>query len=67
MELVRDDEELEELQFVMNGIPRQRFVRYDYFNSFNEENFRKRFRLTKDTTLFILDFIEQDIEHPYDL
>lgn len=66
MELVRDDEEDDELDFVINGIPRRQYERWDYFYSFDTEDFRKRFRIHKETALFILNLIEADIEHPFD-
>lgn len=67
MELLRDDEEDQELEFVINGIPRRIFQRMDYFNSFDEDTFYKRFRMSKNTSLFVLNLIEGEIEHPYDL
>lgn len=67
MENLRDDEEDRELEFVLNGIPRRFYERFNYFDSFDESTFYKRYRISKNTSLYVLNLIEADIEYPYDL
>jgi hypothetical protein len=45
-EIVEDDD-LEVLDFIENGLPRQIYVRQHYFEDLDEGTFRRRFRLTK--------------------
>ena len=46
---IADDDDLEVLDLVEYGVPRQIYLRQNYFDELNAVTFRKRFRLT---TLF---------------
>lgn len=48
-------------------IPRQVYLRPDYFHSFSDEQFFSRFRLTKATTLWLLQQIENQLEFVNDM
>lgn len=65
--ILNEDDDLDELNLIIFGIPRRVQNRADYFNTFDELTFFRRFRVTKPTALFILRLIEADIEYPYDL
>lgn len=65
--LIGEDDELDEIILIVYGIPRRIYNRREYFYSFDELTFFRRFRVTKNTVLFILNEIEGEIEHPYDL
>lgn len=60
-----DDEEVEEVLDLR--IPRKVYVREDYFNSFEDNDFFKRFRLTKETVLQLLIQIEANLEYYHNL
>lgn len=61
------EDELNEINLIVYGLPRRIYDRKEYFYSFDNWTFFQRFRVTKDTALNILDMIEQHIEYPYDL
>lgn len=64
--IIDDDDDLEDINLIIFGIPRRIYHRYQYFQSFDDLTFFKRFRVTKPTALGILDEIEDEIEYPYD-
>lgn len=66
-DVIEDDDEIDVLNLIVYGIPRQIYERANYFHSFDELNFFKRFRLTKDTVIYVLAQIENELEYPYDL
>ncbi|KAK5647826.1 hypothetical protein RI129_003078 [Pyrocoelia pectoralis] len=45
--------------------PRQMYVRENYFESLDEQKFFERFRLTKNTTLYLLNKIEEQLEYEH--
>lgn len=57
-----DDED--KLNFLNFGIPRQIYDRTNYFNTLDEVSFQRRFRLSKEAVLFLLNLIEKDLEYP---
>ncbi|KAG5868041.1 hypothetical protein JTB14_001733 [Gonioctena quinquepunctata] len=63
---VQDDDDLDDLNLIIYGIPRRIYHRNEYFNSWDDLTFFSRFRVTKPTSLYILNLIEAEIEHPYD-
>nr|CAH7735089.1 unnamed protein product [Callosobruchus chinensis] len=66
MDLIHDDEDWEEINFVVFGIPRRINDRPDYWNKFDDLTFFQRFRVTKGTALQLLELIADEIEHKYD-
>lgn len=64
---INDDDDLDEINLVIFGIPRRVCNRHNYFESFDDLTFFQRFRVTKPTALQILNEIEADIEFPYDM
>lgn len=56
------DDDLDIFEIIDYGFPRRNFERQDYFNSMDNYSFCKRFRLTKQTTLQILEQIEDQLE-----
>ncbi|KAG5869690.1 hypothetical protein JTB14_025717 [Gonioctena quinquepunctata] len=65
--IVDEDDDLDDLNVIIHGIPRRVYNRADYYNSFDDLTFFKRFRVTKPTAILILNEIEVEIEHPYNL
>ncbi|KAJ8950839.1 hypothetical protein NQ317_007942 [Molorchus minor] len=65
--VVHDDNDLDEINLIIYGIPRRIYERAEYFHSFDNLTFYQRFRITKATALVMLDITEAQIEHPYDL
>lgn len=63
--LNNDDET--ELHFINFGLPRQIYMRTDFFSTLDDVGFQRRFRLTKEAVLFNLELIEVDLEYPSDL
>lgn len=55
------------LEFIYYGLPRQIYERSDYINSLDEVGFKRRFRLSKEAVLFVLNIIEIDLEYPMDV
>ncbi|KAK4881725.1 hypothetical protein RN001_005044 [Aquatica leii] len=64
IELFDDIDELELIEF---GVPRNIIVRQDYFVTLPDYKFFKKFRLQKDTVLFLLPFIEEQLQFPSDI
>lgn len=62
MEVFEDD--LEVLDLVDAGFPRQIYDRSNYFDNMDNLTFFRRFRLTKPTVLNILEQIEDHLEFP---
>lgn len=62
-----EDYDFDEVNLIINGIPRQIYERNNYFDSFDDDKFYKRFRLTKPTALNIVALIEMQIEYPHNL
>ncbi|XP_055914714.1 uncharacterized protein LOC129947951 [Eupeodes corollae] len=62
-DLLEDDVEV--LELIEVGVPRQVYDRNEYFFSFDELAFYKRFRLTKKMAIHVLEQIEKDLERPY--
>lgn len=65
--ILEEDNDIDEVNFIIHGIPRQIYIRNDYFNSFDDDKFYKRFRITKPTAQNIVAMIEIQIEFPYNL
>lgn len=63
---VLDDDEIE-LEFIFFGIPKQIYERSDFFSSLDDIAFKRRFRLSKESVLFVLTYIETDLEYSNDL
>lgn len=64
-DLLEDD--LEILEIINVGFPRQVYQRNEYFDNMSDLNFFKRFRLKKETVLHLLQEIEHKLEFPYDM
>ncbi|KAK4885926.1 hypothetical protein RN001_002197 [Aquatica leii] len=68
MDSDRDDEifddDLDILEIIDLGFPRLTYTRSDQFHEFDDGSFRKRFRLSKATTLHLLTLIENQLEYP---
>jgi hypothetical protein len=64
-EIVEDDD-LEVLDFIENGLPRQIYARQHYFENLDEGTFRRRFRLTKNCVYQLLTMIEDQLEYTTD-
>lgn len=58
------EDDVEVLEIANVGFPRTIRERSEYFHTFDELSFYKRFRLKKDTTLGLLALIESDLEFP---
>lgn len=67
MEVIDDDDELDVLELIEYGVPRQIYERADYFNQMDNATFRKRFRLSKEAVQQLLLRIEDRLHFPYDL
>lgn len=65
-ELLVEDNDLEVIDFIQNGLPRQIYTRMSYFDILDDVAFRKRFRLSRPATLRLLELIEHRLEFPYD-
>lgn len=63
-DIVEDD--LEIFEIIDLSFPRQVYERAHYMNSFEDLSFFKRFRLTKETTMAVVELIENELEFPYD-
>lgn len=65
MEVVERIDEVDVVDQINNILIVPRFIRNrtDYFNYYDDLNFVQRFRLAKQTTLFVLELIEEDIEY----
>ncbi|XP_031328994.1 putative nuclease HARBI1 [Photinus pyralis] len=64
---IHHDDDLDVINVIIFGIPRQVYNRSDYFHSFDDLTFFQRFRITKPTAISILELIEPHIEYPYNL
>ncbi len=62
-----DIDDLFVLDFLENRIPRQIYERSHYFDTLDEVAFRRRFRLSRESVLYILDIIQEHLEYPYDV
>lgn len=60
--LIDDDDDLDALELIIYGIPRQINNRADHFHTLSNVAFFQRFRLTKPTVLKLLALIEADLE-----
>lgn len=63
--LVEDifEDDIEANDFIDFGFPRRLNPRPDYFHDTDELSFFRRFRLTKPTTLHLLELIEGELEY----
>lgn len=62
-----DDDDIEVLDLIEYGIPRQIYERNNYFHMLDEAGFYKRFRLSRPCVLnTVLPLIEHRLEYPYD-
>lgn len=59
-----DDEEI--IDYIIRPTVRQVFIRSDLFNTLSEDKFIRRFRLSKATTLILLEQIEQQLKFGVD-
>lgn len=62
---IEDDEDI--LNIIDFGFPRRLLQRPNHFEEMDDLGFFRRFRLTKETTLFVLTLIEEQLEFQYDL
>lgn len=62
--LLEDD--IEVIELIEQGVPRQIYNRFNYFESMDDASFFKRFRLSRHTVLHLLEQIEMQLEHPID-
>lgn len=65
-ELFHEDD-IEILDIINFGFPRRIFRRQNYFEDMDDLSFFRRFRLTKQTTIYVLDLIENNLEFENDL
>ncbi|XP_023312542.1 putative nuclease HARBI1 [Anoplophora glabripennis] len=61
------EDDLEIIEIIEHGIPRQIRPRVDLFQVYDNLQFFQRFRLTKETVLDLLPLIEPYLEFPYDI
>lgn len=61
------EDDLDVLEIIDVGVPRNIYIREDKFNTLDELSFYKRFRLTKQTTLYVLSLVEHQLEFPFDM
>jgi hypothetical protein len=61
------EDDLEILDIIDFGFPRQIYNRANHFVNLDELSFFRRFRLTKNTTLALLELIEEDLEFVSDI
>ncbi|KAB0793157.1 hypothetical protein PPYR_12777 [Photinus pyralis] len=67
MDIIHDDDDLEIIDFIINGgLRRQIYIRNDHFHGYDNESFRKRFRISKVCAIEILQQIEMYLEFPTD-
>mgnify|MGYP005983608559 FL=1 len=66
-DILEEDDDLDVLEFVVHGIPRQIYERKNYFDAFDEVAFRRRFRLSRASVLCLLEEIERELEYPHDM
>lgn len=62
---LEDDQEI--LDIIDFGFPRRIYNRPNYFEEMDDLSFIRRFRLTKQTTLWVLELIEEHLEFNNDL
>lgn len=55
-------DDLEVVEIIIHRFPRRTYDRANYFDSLEEHDFVRRFRLTKNTVLMVLELIEEEIE-----
>ncbi|CAH1366551.1 unnamed protein product, partial [Tenebrio molitor] len=70
MNLIMDVElfdDLEEIELIEFGIPRNINIRANHFNSLPDYKFFKKFRLTKESVMKILPLLENQLEFPLDI
>ncbi|KAJ8927985.1 hypothetical protein NQ314_008158 [Rhamnusium bicolor] len=70
MDLIFDVElfdDIDEVELIEFGIPRNILVRQDHCNSLPDYKFFKKFRLRKETVMFLLPFLEDRLEFPSDM
>ncbi|KAK4881710.1 hypothetical protein RN001_005029 [Aquatica leii] len=58
------DDNLDILEIIDLGFPRLTYTRSDQFHELDDGSFRKRFRLSKATTLHLLTLIKNQLEYP---
>ncbi|KAF5270785.1 hypothetical protein FQR65_LT17802 [Abscondita terminalis] len=59
-----DLEDVEEIELIEFGLPRQVYVRSNYFDSLDDYSFRRRFRLSRQCTVQLLALIQHELEFP---
>lgn len=62
---LEDDQEI--LDIIDFGFPRRIYIRPNYFDLLDDLSFIRRFRLTKQTTLHVLELIEEKLEFNNDM
>jgi hypothetical protein len=67
LDILEEDDDLDVLEFLENGIPRQIYERNNYFDTLDEVAFRRRFRLSRPIVLHLLIQIEYELEYPLDM
>lgn len=61
------NDDLDILEIIDNGFPRRIYNRKNYFEDLDNLTFFKRFRLRKESVLYLLRIIEDDLEYPSDM
>jgi hypothetical protein len=62
---LEDDQDI--LDIIAFGFPRQLVIRPNYIQDMDDLSFFRRFRLTKETSIFVLSLIEDQLEFTNDL
>lgn len=62
---VLDDDELDAYDLIVYGIPRNVHVRNNYYEEYDDLNFFRRFRLTKESVINIYEQIEDRLQYTH--
>ncbi|KAK4882442.1 hypothetical protein RN001_005761 [Aquatica leii] len=60
-------DDLDVVELIEFGVPRQIYNRSDHFNSLDDYEFFKKFRLIKETVMHLLPVLENELEFPTNL
>lgn len=61
------EDDLDILDILEHGFPRRIYERSQHFHTMDNMTFFRRFRLTKETVLELLEMIEEDLEYENDV
>ncbi|KAJ8914128.1 hypothetical protein NQ315_016205 [Exocentrus adspersus] len=64
---INEVQDVEEVELIEFGLPRQVYIRIDYFDVLDEASFRRRFRLSRECVHHLLAQIEHMLEFPHNL